>query len=88
MKKIALALLLAPTAAFAMEVPETDPATGRPIQYQQTTEIIFDGLKLEGEFVGPEIALLTERPRTHFNPLIRLRTDFKAEMTASVDELK
>jgi len=72
------------TSAMAQEVDEQ----GRKIIYKQKTEIDFEGLEMSGELVKPQGALLLDRKRASFNPLIRLRTDFNEEMAESVDEVK
>ena len=60
----------------------------REIVYSKKTEIDFEGLDVEGQLVKPQGALLLERKRTAFNPLIKLRTDFNYEMSTSVDQVK
>ena len=60
----------------------------REIVYKQKTEIDFEGLDVEGQLVKPQGALLLDRKRASFNPLIKLRTDFNPEMTSSVNEIK
>ena len=60
----------------------------RKVIYKQKTEIDFEGLEVAGELVKPQGALLLDRKRANFNPLIRLRTDFNEEMAQSVDEIK
>ena len=45
-------------------------------------------LDITGELVKPEGNLITERTEAVFNPLIRLRTDWNEEMSASVNEIK
>ena len=74
------------TAAFAQDEETTDD--GRKIRYKEKTEIDFEGLDVSGELVKPSGALLLDRKRASFNPLIRLRTDFNEEMKESVDEIK
>ena len=58
------------------------------IVYQERTEIDFESVDIAGELVKPEGNLITERTEAVFNPLIRLRTDWNEEMSASVDEIK
>ena len=58
------------------------------IVYKKETEIDFEALELEGEMVKPQGALLQERQKTTFNPLIRLRTDFNLEMSNSINDVK
>ena len=65
------------------EVPE-----GRKVSYKQKTEIDFEGLDVSGELVKPQSALVLDRKKASFNPLIKLREDFNQEMEQSVDEVK
>jgi hypothetical protein len=78
----ATALLTVPALAFAQDEDE------RTVKYKERTEIDFEGLDVSGELVKPQGALLLDRKRASFNPLIRLRTDFNQEMAESVDEIK
>jgi hypothetical protein len=70
--------------AFAQEEGEGD----RRVSYKQTTEIDFEGLDVNGELVKPSSALVLDRKKANFNPLIKLRADFNMEMEQSVDEVK
>ena len=74
--------LVAP--AMAQEAPEDN----RVIKYKERTEIDFEDVDVNGQLVKPAGALLLERKRASFNPLIRLREDFNDEMKRSVDEVK
>lgn len=76
------ALLATSSVAFAQEDEE------RTVKYKERTEIDFEGLDVSGELVKPSGALLLDRKKASFNPLIRLRTDFNQEMAESVDEIK
>lgn len=80
------ALLLASsfiaTPAFAQEEEE------RKIEYKSRTEIDFEGVEVDGELVKPTGALLLDRKRADFNPLIKLREDFNEEMDQSVNQVK
>ncbi len=80
-----LALMIA-LPAFAQEAPPED--AGRQVKYKERTEIDFEGVDVTGELVKPQGALLLDRRKAQFNPLIRLREDFVVEMKASVDEVK
>lgn len=60
----------------------------RKVTYKTKTEIDFEGLDVSGELVKPQSALVLDRKKAQFNPLIKLRTDFNAEMEQSVDEVK
>tara|TARA_R100001443_G_scaffold99314_1_gene106426 strand:+ start:2533 stop:2760 length:228 start_codon:yes stop_codon:yes gene_type:complete len=58
------------------------------VVYKKETEIDFEAIELEGALVKPQGALLLERKRASFNPLIELRKDFDKEMRDSVREIK
>jgi len=58
------------------------------VVYRERTEIDFESVDITGELVKPEGNLITERTEAVFNPLIRLRTDWNEEMSASVNEIK
>tara|TARA_R110000851_G_scaffold315887_2_gene478699 strand:+ start:10049 stop:10279 length:231 start_codon:yes stop_codon:yes gene_type:complete len=60
----------------------------RQIRYKDKTEIDFEGVDVTGQLVKPQGALLLDRKRATFNPLIKLRTDFNQEMSNSVSEVK
>lgn len=76
--------LAAGAPAFAQD---EDPGD-RKVTYKTKTEIDFEGLDVSGELVKPSSALVLDRKKAQFNPLIKLRTDFNAEMEQSVDEVK
>ena len=67
---------------------DEDSEDGRKVIYKQKTEIDFEGLDVSGELVKPQSALVLDRKKASFNPLIKLRTDFNAEMEQSIDEVK
>ena len=84
MKKLVL-LALVSGSAFAQEVPSETVE----VKFKERTEIIFDGVKLDGQHVGPNNTLIAEPPRAaEFPPLIELRKDFSHEMRRSVDAIK
>ena len=58
------------------------------IVYREKTEIDFEALDIEGELVKPQGALLLERNKAAFNPLIKLRKDFNLEMSDSVKTIQ
>ena len=62
--------------------------TDRAVEYKKKTEIDFEELDVTGELVKPQGALLLDRKRASFNPLIKLRSDFNVEMSNSVTEIK
>lgn len=79
-----LGVALLSGAAWAQDEEGGD----RSVQYKSRTEIDFEGVEVAGELVKPQGALLLDRKRASFNPLIKLRTDFNQEMSESVNEVK
>ena len=77
-------LLLPPHAAHAGD----DDAKDRNVVYRQKTEIDFEDLEIEGILQKPQSALVLERKKASFNPLVKLRTDWNEEISQSVDEVK
>ena len=74
-------LLLITALCFAQE-------NDTEIRYREKTEIDFEELDVEGQLVKPQGALLLDRKRASFNPLIKLRSDFNPEMSQSVSQIK
>jgi len=60
----------------------------REIKYNSRTEIDFEGVDVTGQLVKPQGALLLDRKKASFNPLIKLRADFNPEISNSVTEIK
>ena len=60
----------------------------RTVTYKKKTEIDFEGVDISGELVKPQGALLFDRKRASFNPLIKLRADFNPEISTSLTEIK
>jgi hypothetical protein len=58
------------------------------VVYRQKTEIDFEDLEIEGTLQKPQSALVLERKKANFNPLVKLRTDWNEEIDQSVDEVK
>ena len=65
-----------------------DDEEDRQVVYKQKTEIDFEDLEIEGVLQKPQSALVLERKKANFNPLIKLRTDWQDKMEESVDEVK
>lgn len=83
---IFIPLLFVPTdRAFAQDDPANED---RKIVYKQKTEIDFEGLDIEGVLQKPQGALVIDRRNASFNPLIKLRTDFNAEIDQSTNDVK
>ena len=74
--------LLLITLTLAQETEEPK------IIYKKETEIDFEALELEGELVKPQGALVLERKRANFNPLIKLRKDFSTEISQSAKDIQ
>jgi len=75
-------------SGIARAADEEEGDGDRRVTYKQTTEIDFEGLDVNGELVKPQGALVLDRKKASFNPLIKLRADFNQEMEQSVDEVK
>ena len=73
---------------FMLTAQADGPDDGPKIIYKKQTEIDFEGIELEGQLVKPQGALLLERKRASFNPLITLRKDFDKEISNSIMEIK
>ena len=80
-------LLLLVSMALASDDVERD-ADGNRVVYKSKTEIDFEDLEIEGILQKPQSALVLERKKANFNPLIKLRTDWNDAMEQSVDEVK
>ena len=80
-------LLLLVSMALASDDVERD-ADGNRVVYKNKTEIDFEDLEIEGILQKPQSALVLERKKANFNPLIKLRTDWNDAMEQSVDEVK
>lgn len=86
---LALSALALTFAAAAVSTPAYAQDEEAPkIQYKSRTEIDFEGVEVAGELVKPQGALLLDRKRANFNPLIKLRSDFNEEMAESVNLVK
>jgi len=80
-------LLLMVALAWAGDSVEKNE-DGQKVTYKSKTEIDFEGLEVEGVLQKPQSALILERKKASFNPLIKIRTDWHAEIAESVDEIK
>jgi hypothetical protein len=77
-------MLLLVLASLAMAGEDNE---GKVV-YRQKTEIDFEELEIEGVLQKPQSALVLERKKANFNPLIKLRTDWNDVIQDSVDEIK
>ena len=73
---------------LTMSLPALAQDDDRNVRYKDRTEIDFEGVDVSGELVKPQGALLLDRKRANFNPLIKLRTDFNPEMSQSINNVK
>ena len=73
---------------LSLPVAADDPVEEPKVIYKERTEIDFEGVEIAGELVRPQGALVLDRKRAKFNPMIKLRRDFDDEMDKSVDEIK
>ena len=84
-----IVLISAALGAFSgVALAQDEESEGRKVSYKQKTEIDFEGLDVSGELVKPQSALVLDRKKASFNPLIKLRSDFNPEMEHSIDEVK
>jgi hypothetical protein len=75
-------------AAIALAGDENVDEEDRKVVYKQKTEIDFEGLEVEGVLQKPQGALVIDRRNASFNPLIKLRTDWNAEIDQSTNDIK
>ena len=73
---------------LTISLPAMAQEDDRNVRYKDRTEIDFEGVDVSGELVKPQGALLLDRKRASFNPLIKLRADFNPEMSQSVNDVK
>lgn len=88
LSRILLAGAVAGAFSGAAMAQDEEGAGDRKVQYKQKTEIDFEGLDVNGELVKPSGAMVLDRKKASFNPLIKLRADFNPEMEQSIDEVK
>ncbi len=58
------------------------------VVYRKETTIDFEDLEIEGTLIKPQSALVLERKKASFNPLIKLRTDWNDKIEENLDEVK
>ena len=75
--------LLFPFAAQAQDEEE-----GRKVIYKQRTEIDFEDVDVTGELIKPQGALIIDRKKATFPPLIKLREDWNDELKRTIDKVK
>lgn len=86
---LTLALLAIPRPAYTDDLDEpTADTSGRKIVYNSRTEIDFEEVEVDGQLVKPEGTLLLDRKRASFNPLIKLRRNWDAEISETIKEVE
>jgi RNase P/RNase MRP subunit p29 len=75
-------LLSGATVVQAQEGQESDK-----VVYKKKTVIDFSDVTIEGELVKPEGSYIVNRKKTKFKNLIKVRANFRPELTKSVDAL-
>jgi hypothetical protein len=88
MNKMIGSMVMAATLHAGVALADDEKKEEPKVVYKQRTEIDFEGVEVQGELVRPQGSLLLHRRSAHFNPLIKLRTDFDDEIDKSVDEIK
>lgn len=80
-----------PAAALAegdpAPAPNPEPITERPVVYEPVTEHIFGGEEVEGRTKSPDGDWVAGRMGARMNSLIRIRTDFRAELLQTAQDL-
>lgn len=83
---IAIAITILCTAAeSAAQTIEPEEAPRRV--YARRSVIHFGEVTVSGEVTRPSGSYVQLRKKTRFQPLVRLRSDFRPELLASVDAL-
>lgn len=76
-----------PTVSATSELVDT-PDGPQEVRYKLVTELEIEGMLLEGELVGPEIAIGAEVHHGDHPPQIRLRADFDDQLASSSDTVR
>lgn len=85
--------ILVPALAALLSSPAHAQSDDLPEGFIYRPETVLDedewkDLEVEGELVKPVGLSFTERRTTGFPPMFTLRTDFNAEMSESIDEVR
>ena len=62
--------------------------SGRKIVYKQKTEIDFESFDVEATIQKPQSALILERKKSAFNPLVKIRSDWDDLIEEGIGEAK
>ena len=74
--------LLFPFAAHAQDKED------RKVIYKERTEIDFESVDVTGALIKPQGALIIDRKKATFPPLIKLREDWNDELKRTIDKVK
>ena len=66
----------------------TQDKEDRKIIYKARTEIDFEDVDVTGELIKPQGALIINRKKATFPPLIKLREDWNDELKRTIDKVK
>lgn len=81
------ASVLLPPAALAQS--EDAPTEGPRVVYKPVTDIDIDeGASVDGVLQRPGVGSVIERRQREYPPIVRLRADFRAEIDASVSQVR
>ncbi|MCK6528202.1 hypothetical protein L6R50_11810 [Myxococcota bacterium] len=84
---LAVSVLLPPAAALAQS--EGAPPAGPRVVYKPVTDIdIGEGASVDGVLQRPGVGSVIERRQREYPPIVRLRADFRAEIDASVSQVR
>lgn len=86
MKRIAVIALVLSASTVARAQDEGANTEGG-VSYQRKTVINFEDDTIEGDLKVPDGAYVEGRKKVRHKSLIRIRTDFRREVLASVAEL-
>ncbi len=73
------------SASSEVEVPNLTPYGVEPPINRQRIEVDFEGVDVQGELVKPVGQLVLDRRKASMNPLVRLRSGFDSEISASAN---
>jgi hypothetical protein len=87
LRRFALAAVLFSALVAAADEPKAVKVVQEPdkVIVRKRTVVDFGDVTVEGELVKPEGSYVLNRNKTQFQPLIRLRDDFDAELRKSAD---
>ncbi len=88
MRLLILSLLLCAAPALAGDPIETPDEKPAGVRYGDVTDIVMDGLRVDGGVHKPSGIVNWQLRRSSFNPLLKLRADFDDQMVESVQQVR